>query len=71
MKNKAKYSIIVIILILASISYLLFVSPVVWPILTGFAIVILLLSVLFIFIITNKVGIIKNKKGQIFLTKKS
>jgi hypothetical protein len=67
MKNKVKYSILTITAVI-SVIYL-FLLPILIPVLTVFATLLLLLSILFIFILAGKISIVKNKKNRFFLIK--
>ncbi|MDR0618290.1 MAG: hypothetical protein LBG17_00130 [Bacteroidales bacterium] len=71
MKNK-KYLHITVIMLIASIVYLLTVPLTTFPILTFLATISLPLGVLAIFILIGKVSIVKDKKTKrFFLTKKN
>jgi hypothetical protein len=68
MKNKIKFS-FAIITVIASIAYLFLVSLTLTPVLTALAIIGLLLSVLFIFILSGKGTIVVDKKNKIYIIK--
>ena len=70
MKNK-KYLHITVIILIASIVYLLIVPLTIFPILTFLATISLPLGVLALFILTGKISIVKDKKTKrFFLIKK-
>jgi hypothetical protein len=69
MKKKTKQLLVLILIAIVDIIYLFIVPLVRYPVLTAFAIVFLLLSVVGITCITGNIAVVMDKKNRFFLIK--